>query len=98
MRAAREQRRLPILLIATIAAFILLVPAPVTSAATVCDASAEQCLLQSRTRAGKRKAYGKRLHTRPRPRIYEAPPPPLSAPRYEFRQSPSYGCTIFGCD
>jgi hypothetical protein len=96
MTAIREQLRLPLLLIGTLAVVSLFASAPVSLAATICVAGAEQCYLQAGKTKVKRKAYGKRRHLRAKIHTYEAPP--LSAPSYEFRQSPSYGCNVMGCD
>jgi hypothetical protein len=80
-----------------LAAAALMLALPLTSpAAAACGSGAERCYLQSsKTTVGKRKASAKRPYRRARVRSYE--PPPI-APTYEFRQSPSYGCNVMGCD
>jgi hypothetical protein len=79
------------------AGFCLALPLA-SPAAAACGHGAERCYLQSgKTTVGKRKAYGKRPYRGARVRSYE-PPPVVSAPTYEFRQSPSYGCNVMGCD
>ena len=80
-------------------AIALLIALPLASpAAAACGPGAERCYLHSgKTTVGKRKAYGKRPYRRAKARAYDAPPverPPI----YEFRQSPSYGCNVMGCD
>ena len=81
-----------------LAAIALLLASPLASpAAAACGPGAEQCYLQSgKPKIGKRKASAKRPYRRARVRSYE--PPVVSAPTYEFRQSPSYGCNVMGCD
>ena len=78
-------------------AVALLLALPLASpAAAACGPGVERCFLQSgKTTVGKRKAYGKRTYRRAR--SYDRPPP-VQSPTYEFRQSPSYGCNVMGCD
>jgi hypothetical protein len=79
-------------------AIALLLALPLASpAAAACGPGAERCYLQSsKTTVGKRKVHAKRPYRRARVPSYE--PPVVSAPTYEFRQSPSYGCNVMGCD
>jgi hypothetical protein len=80
-----------------LAAALLLALPLASPAAAACGPGAERCYLQSgKTTVGKRKTSAKRPYRRARVRSYEPPPAPPQT--YEFRQSPSYGCNVMGCD